>query len=68
MKIKRKAEKAIDGLLKEIESALPNELPALIETIIELHKLITNRLRIFFYGFGTCFGIVIAYLAIRIIV
>ena len=72
MKIRKKAEKAInkaiDNVFEEIESAPPYDLPALIEAIIELRKLITDRLRIFLYGFGTCFALVVAYLVIRIIV
>ena len=54
MKTRKKAEKAIDKAIdkvfEEIESAPPYDLPALIEAIIELCKLITDRLRILFYS------------------
>lgn len=68
MRSRKKAEEAIEQIYAEMKTALPNELPALTEAVIGLHKLITNPLRVFLLGFGTCLAMVLVYLVVRIII
>lgn len=68
MRARRKAEKAIEQIYAEMRSALPDELPALTEAVINLHKLVINPLRMFLFGFGTCLILVLAYFVIRFVI
>lgn len=68
MRSRKKAEEAIEQIYAEMKTALPNELAALTEAVIGLHKLITNPLRVFLLGFGTCLAMVLVYLVVRIII
>lgn len=68
MRARRKVEKVLDALFEEFKTAPEHELPALTGAIVDLYKSITNPLRMFLFGFGTCLILVLAYSIIRFVI